>query len=107
MDDQQFAQENNIFLAWLTASRKAVLNPKILLADLRSVGAGRGIVTREPLEDDELLFRIPCASVLTVENSALNQLIPEDLACLDPWLVCIVSISCSFRRPSNGFGHWF
>lgn len=43
-----FEQQNATFMQWLVASRGAEINPKVALADLRSVGAGRGVGSISP-----------------------------------------------------------
>lgn len=42
-DDDQFAELNAAFTAWLAGSSGVALSPKIGLQDLRSSSAGRGV----------------------------------------------------------------
>jgi hypothetical protein len=47
-DSQSFQQQSNEFISWLEASPGVKVNPKIILADLRSTGAGRGVGKSTP-----------------------------------------------------------
>jgi hypothetical protein len=42
-DPSSFQQQSNSFISWLEGSPGVKVNSKILLADLRATGAGRGI----------------------------------------------------------------
>ncbi|KAF2203433.1 SET domain-containing protein [Delitschia confertaspora ATCC 74209] len=84
-----FQQRSETFLHWLRNSG-ADISPKIELVDLRQIHAGRGVVAISEIAEDELLFRIPRSSVLSVENSALPRLLPAVFEELDPWLSLIL-----------------
>jgi hypothetical protein len=47
-DSQSFQQQSNEFVSWLEANPGVKVNPKIILADLRSTGAGRGVGKSTP-----------------------------------------------------------
>ncbi|KAK5004156.1 Ribosomal lysine N-methyltransferase 4, partial [Cryomyces antarcticus] len=68
--EDDFQNKSDSFMAWLR-QQGASISPKIELADLRSRGAGRGVVATADIEADEELFTIPRSAVLTVENSEL------------------------------------
>ncbi|CCX07273.1 hypothetical protein FPQ18DRAFT_310366 [Pyronema domesticum] len=99
--NDEFEQRNANFMQWLVSSQHAEVNPKCALTDLRSIGGGRGVVALSPMEEDELVFRIPRASALTLETSNLKTLLPEaEVAALDPWLVLILVLIFE-TRPSS------
>lgn len=76
------------FTNWLKESQLVEIHPSVQICDLRSSGAGRGLVTNVPLAKDELIFSIPRSNVITIEASELNKLIGEELHSLgSPWLV--------------------
>ncbi|CAN9140832.1 unnamed protein product [Alternaria alternata] len=88
MADFDGASQN--FLTWLKQSG-AEISPKINLEDLRNKDAGRGVVATQNIAEHELLFRIPRASILSVENSILSTEIPAStFALLGPWLSLIL-----------------
>jgi SET domain-containing protein 6 len=80
----QFQTRSEAFVSWLR-NAGVDISPKIQLRDLRDIHAGRGVVATSPIEEDELLFRIPRSTILSVENSALPKLLPEAFEDLDPW----------------------
>ncbi|KAF2004430.1 SET domain-containing protein [Amniculicola lignicola CBS 123094] len=93
-----FDSASQAFLAWLTASG-AEINRKVGLQDLRSVQAGRGVVAIANIEEDELLFRIPRASILSVENSDLTSKLPTSVfEELDPWLSLILVMLYEYEK---------
>ncbi|KAL0633881.1 Ribosomal lysine N-methyltransferase 4 [Maublancomyces gigas] len=99
-DDDQFAELNAAFTAWLAGSSGVVLNPKIGLQDLRSSSAGRGVIALAPLAQDETVLALPRASVLSVANSELFEKLREELSTLDSWLALIIVLIYE-TRPSS------
>ncbi|KAJ5669270.1 hypothetical protein N7462_010340 [Penicillium macrosclerotiorum] len=85
-DSPSFQQQSNDFIAWLEANPGVNINPKIVLADLRSTGAGRGVVARNSISEGEELFSIPRSLILAVQNSELKSLLGQDVDSLGPWL---------------------
>ncbi|KAF2272760.1 SET domain-containing protein [Westerdykella ornata] len=96
------------FLAWLQRSG-AILSDKIELRDLRDCHAGRGVVATQDIEVDELLFRIPRSSVLSVENSILSKEIPKaTFEYLGPWLSLILVMLYEYKNgPSSNWAPYF
>ncbi|KNG48379.1 set domain-containing protein [Stemphylium lycopersici] len=85
-----FDGASQAFLAWLRQNG-AEISPKIQLEDLRNRDAGRGVVATQSIAEHELLFRIPRASILSVENSILSTEIPAaTFSLLGPWLSLIL-----------------
>lgn len=83
-----FEAKTTAFANWLKESQLVEIHPSVQIRDLRSGGAGRGLVTTVPLAKDELIFSIPRSNVITVKASRLNELIGEELHSLEsPWLV--------------------
>ncbi|KAK2764889.1 hypothetical protein FQN54_008586 [Arachnomyces sp. PD_36] len=81
-----FQQESDNFLSWLTQRPGVAVNPKIYIADLRAQGAGRGVVAQQDISEDEILFTIPRDVLLSVQNSKLRDQLPTNLDELGPWL---------------------
>ncbi|KAI4912956.1 hypothetical protein J4E85_010931 [Alternaria conjuncta] len=95
-----FDGASQTFLAWLKASG-AEISPKVKLQDLRNQDAGRGVIATEPIAEHELLFRIPRASILSVENSILSREIPAStFALLGPWLSLILVMLYEYHNGS-------
>ncbi|KAH7122465.1 hypothetical protein B0J11DRAFT_507447 [Dendryphion nanum] len=85
-----FEESGRRFLSWLSRTGADISN-KIKLEDLRKFNAGRGVVAAQNIEEDELLFRIPRSSILSVENSILSSEIPKvTFEHLGPWLSLIL-----------------
>ncbi|RYN17336.1 hypothetical protein AA0113_g12206 [Alternaria arborescens] len=98
MADFDSASQN--FLTWLKQSG-AEISPKINLEDLRTKDAGRGVVATQNIAEHELLFRIPRASILSVENSILSTEIPAStFALLGPWLSLILVMLYEYHNGS-------
>ena len=109
-EDDTFNEETETFMSWLRQRSAAAINPKIRIADLRQIGAGRGVgvlfqrpsttcissdlvlVAIEDIEDDEALFHISTKDVLSVENSSLNASHPEIFQHLDSWNSLILTM---------------
>ncbi|PYI10809.1 SET domain protein [Aspergillus sclerotiicarbonarius CBS 121057] len=89
-DPGNFQHQSDEFLTWLAGRPGVRINPSILVADLRSHAAGRGVVARSDLDEGEELFTIPRAHVLSVQNSQLKSLLSQDLEGLGPWLSLMV-----------------
>ncbi|KAF2114915.1 hypothetical protein BDV96DRAFT_87934 [Lophiotrema nucula] len=99
-----FDDTSRQFLAWLSKSGAEVSN-KIELQDLRAQQAGRGVVAVQDIEEDELLFRIPRSSILSVENSILSKEIPEaTFGHLGPWLSLILVMLYEYQN--GDASHW-
>ncbi|CAN9376902.1 unnamed protein product [Alternaria sp. RS040] len=98
MADFDGASQN--FLTWLNQSGVEI-SPKIRLEDLRNKDAGRGVVATQNIAEHELLFRIPRASILSVENSILGTEIPAStFALLGPWLSLILVMLYEYHNGS-------
>ncbi|CZT21365.1 related to SET domain protein [Ramularia collo-cygni] len=98
VEDKDFSTASERFLTWLKGNG-ATISSRIQLADLRSSGAGRGIVATENLSEDEELFSIPRSSILTVETSSLPEAAQKEIN--DPWLSLIVAMVYEYLRGSE------
>ncbi|PGH06654.1 SET domain-containing protein 6 [Blastomyces parvus] len=85
-----FSQLSDEFMCWLKQSTGVRVSAKIKVADLRSEGAGRGIVACSDIDDDEELFAIPQNLVLSFQNSKLKDLLHISESDLGPWLSLIL-----------------
>ncbi|KAJ5628569.1 hypothetical protein N7490_010797 [Penicillium lividum] len=103
-DPQSFQQQSNEFISWLESNPGVKANPKILLADLRSTGAGRGVVARANISEGEELFSIPRSLILAVQNSDLKSLLPQDVEALGPWLSLMLVMLYEYLR--GGQSKW-
>ncbi|KAA8643251.1 hypothetical protein EYZ11_008502 [Aspergillus tanneri] len=81
-----FQNQTDQFLNWLSGSSGVKVNPKIHIADLRSQAAGRGVVAQADILEGEELFTIPRELVLSTQNSKLKDLLSHDLEELGPWM---------------------
>lgn len=87
----EFERLSMAFMSWLSLVPGFQVSAKIALADLRSENQGRAVVAKADIEEDELLFSIPRSALLTVENSGIEEKIPE-IKQLDPWIGIIVTM---------------
>ncbi|KAF2621291.1 SET domain-containing protein RMS1 [Macroventuria anomochaeta] len=94
MTDFQAATDR--FLSWFKSAGGEFRDDLIEIQDLRSQGAGRGIVTKQDIPQDCTLFTIPRSAIINVETSELPKKLPrtfeaafeeedEDTEPLDPW----------------------
>ncbi|KAJ5902528.1 hypothetical protein N7495_003056 [Penicillium taxi] len=84
---ENFELQSRDLISWLHVCPGVRINPKINLADLRSKGAGRGLVAGANIAEGEELFSIPRSIILSVENSGLKSLLLQnELEALGPWL---------------------
>ncbi|KAJ5107664.1 hypothetical protein N7456_004339 [Penicillium angulare] len=97
-DPSSFQQQSNGFVSWLESNPGVKVNPKIILADLRSTGAGRGVVARTNISEGEELFSIPRSLILAVQNSDLKSLLPQDVEALGPWLSLMLVMLYEYLR---------
>ncbi|KLJ12691.1 SET domain-containing protein 6 [Blastomyces silverae] len=86
----RFSQLSDEFMCWLKQSAGVRVSPKIKIADLRSEGAGRGIVASSDITEDEELFAIPQNVVLSFRNSKLKDILHISESDLGPWLCLIL-----------------
>ncbi|KAK3074636.1 Ribosomal lysine N-methyltransferase 4 [Teratosphaeriaceae sp. CCFEE 6253] len=93
-----FAANSQSFLAWLQQQGTSI-SPRIEIADLRSQGAGRGVLAKDDIPDDEVLFSILRSSILTTETSTL----PADIKAKtdDSWLGLILAMAYECRQGSQ------
>ncbi|GES62869.1 SET domain protein [Aspergillus terreus] len=85
-DSPNFQRQSDDFISWLSEKPGVNINPNIAVADLRSQGAGRGVVAQTDIPENEELFTIPRDLVLSTQNSKLKDLLSQDLEELGPWL---------------------
>ncbi|KAK5121981.1 hypothetical protein LTR85_004553 [Meristemomyces frigidus] len=95
MPDDDFSAKSDSFVQWLHRNGTTI-SPKIELADLRSRNAGRGVLARDDIADDEELFTIPRSSTLTAESSSLPKHIKERFD--DQWLSLIAAMIFEYQR---------
>ncbi|KAJ5701479.1 hypothetical protein N7488_009027 [Penicillium malachiteum] len=107
-DPPSFQQQSNEFVYWLESNPGVKVNPKILLADLRSTGSGRGVVARVNIAEGEELFSIPRSLIIAVQNSDLKGLLPQDVESLGPWLsLMLVMLYEYLRGPQSRWAPYF
>nr|OQO15547.1 hypothetical protein B0A51_17414 [Rachicladosporium sp. CCFEE 5018] len=96
-----FVTKSQTFISWLGKSG-VTISDKIQLADLRSKGAGRGVVAQADIVEDELLFTVPRTSILSPEISSLSNDITSGLD--DPWLALILNMV--YEHQQGGGSKW-
>ncbi|KAJ9139389.1 Ribosomal lysine N-methyltransferase 4 [Pleurostoma richardsiae] len=74
--EDEYGRRTAAFLAWFKSLPGAYFHPGIEIQDMRSRGAGRGIVATSGIEPDTLLFTIPRKSVICSATSELPHRIP-------------------------------
>ncbi|KAK0741397.1 hypothetical protein B0T18DRAFT_332802 [Schizothecium vesticola] len=75
--DTEFAQRTENFLQWFRALPGATFHGNIEIQDLRSQGAGRGVVAKADIEPDTVLFTIPRSAILCAATSPLATHLPS------------------------------
>ncbi|KAF3892812.1 Ribosomal lysine N-methyltransferase 4 [Trichophyton interdigitale] len=91
--NDQFNQLSDDFLLWLKRSSPHFkMHSGIHIADLRSIGAGRGICASRDIAEDEELFVIPDDLILSVQNSEARSVLGLDDKQLGPWLSLIITM---------------
>lgn len=87
-----FDVNTGAFRTWL-ATNFSYLSPKFSIADLRAEGQGRGLVSCENIEAEEVLFKIPRNAILNVDNGALGKENKELLLALNQWQALILTVA--------------
>ncbi|KAF3771314.1 SET domain-containing protein, partial [Cryphonectria parasitica EP155] len=77
MTDPLFEKQTVNFLAWFKSQPGTTFHDDIEIQDLRSRGAGRGIIATADIPADTTLFTIPRASIISRETSSLVKRLPE------------------------------
>ncbi|KPI37297.1 Ribosomal lysine N-methyltransferase 4 [Cyphellophora attinorum] len=67
-----FAARSGRFVEWFKSIEGTSLSDKISLVDLRSEGAGRGVIAREDIPVNEVLFRVPRSMVLEAPDIVVH-----------------------------------
>ncbi|KAK0337588.1 Ribosomal lysine N-methyltransferase 4 [Friedmanniomyces endolithicus] len=93
-DIDDFEAKSRSFVAWL--QRHGTV---IELADLRRHGAGRGVLAKEDIAEDEELFAVPRSSILTISTSNLPAEVKTQLD--EPWLGLIAAMVYEYQRSSE------
>ncbi|AOW07817.1 hypothetical protein B0I72DRAFT_143262 [Yarrowia lipolytica] len=85
-----FENDSKAFSDFLAGDLKYEISPKIAIHDYRSDHQGRGVIASEDIEEDEVLFKIPRSSFLSVENDPdFIKQVPEAKK-LNSWLQLIL-----------------
>ncbi|KAI5365138.1 putative SET domain, rubisco LSMT, substrate-binding domain superfamily [Septoria linicola] len=98
MDIDDFQSATDTFLTWLK-NNGATISPNIQLADLRDRAAGRGVVATKDIAEDEELFSIPRASILTTETSDLPANVRKEID--HPWLSLILVMVYEYLKSTD------
>ncbi|KAK0770698.1 Ribosomal lysine N-methyltransferase 4 [Friedmanniomyces endolithicus] len=93
-----FEAVSQSFVAWLQ-QHGTVISSSIELADLRRHGAGRGVLAKENIAEDEELFAVPRSSILTISTSNSPAEVKTQLD--DPWLGLIAAMVYEYQRGSE------
>ncbi|KAM0720987.1 hypothetical protein Q7P37_003272 [Cladosporium fusiforme] len=98
MEDGTYTSATLAFVNWLAANGTTV-SDKIDLVDMRNQDSGRGVVAKENIAEDETLFTIPRATILTTETSSIPKEISSSIA--DPWLSLILTMLFEYQQAQN------
>jgi len=93
-----FEARSQSFVAWLQQNG-TVVSSSIELADLRRHGAGRGVLAKTDIAEDEELFAVPRSSILSIATSNLPVELKTQLD--DPWLGLITAMVHEYQRGSE------
>ncbi|KAL2844632.1 hypothetical protein BJX68DRAFT_257040 [Aspergillus pseudodeflectus] len=93
-----FQLQSDEFASWLSSRPGVTINPKIRIADLRAIAAGRGVVTQADIVEGEELFTIPRDLVLSTHSSKLSHLLSQNLEELGPWLALMLVMMYEFLQ---------
>ncbi|KUI70208.1 Ribosomal lysine N-methyltransferase 4 [Cytospora mali] len=77
VDQTNFESKTSDFLAWFKAQSGTTFHNDIEIQDLRSKGAGRGIVAKAEIPAETVLFTIPRQSIICTNTSGLVSKIPD------------------------------
>ncbi|KAI0017173.1 SET domain-containing protein [Xylariomycetidae sp. FL0641] len=80
MADPAFDSTSAAFLQWFLKWPGATFHPNIKIADLRTQGAGRGIVATADIPEETTLFTIPRSAIISTQTSGLASKIPDIFA---------------------------
>lgn len=96
-----FATDSEAFRDFLSTTLKYEISPKIGIHDYRDNHQGRGVIATEDIEEDEVLFKIPRSSFLSVENDPdFFKQVPEAKK-LNSWLQLIL-----YMMKAGSMSHW-
>ena len=93
-EDDEFSKLTSRFVDWLERTNTTI-SPKIELADLRESSAGRGVLAKEDIDEDEELFSLPRSSILTVDNSSLPSNLKTELE--EPWFALVLAMVFEYQ----------
>ncbi|KAG6006950.1 hypothetical protein E4U21_006569 [Claviceps maximensis] len=94
MPSSDFNDKSAAFLHWFKDLPGATFSDVVQIVDLRSRGAGRGMVAAQDIPSDTTLFTIPRCAIINAETSALRDQVPtlfesqgdqDDQQALDSW----------------------
>ncbi|KAG5997748.1 hypothetical protein E4U54_002319 [Claviceps lovelessii] len=94
MPSFDFYNKTAAFLQWFKDLPGATFSDAIQIVDLRSRGAGRGMVATQDISADTTLFTIPRRAIINAETSGLRDQVPalfesqgdqDDQQALDSW----------------------
>ncbi|KAG6032667.1 hypothetical protein E4U41_007177 [Claviceps citrina] len=94
MTTVDFTEKTAAFLQWFKAIPGTTFSDAVQIVDLRSRGAGRGIVATRDIPADTTLFTIPRRAIISAETSGLRDQLPglfesqgdeDDQQALDSW----------------------
>ncbi|KAJ4389046.1 Ribosomal lysine N-methyltransferase 4 [Gnomoniopsis smithogilvyi] len=77
MSGDPFITRTNEFLNWFKSQPGTTFHNDIEIVDLRSRGAGRGIIATADIPPDTVLFTIPRDTIISKETSSLVSRLPQ------------------------------
>ncbi|TVY81470.1 Ribosomal lysine N-methyltransferase [Lachnellula suecica] len=98
-----FAAATEAFLSWLSEVGVRI-NPKMVIADLRSEGRGRGVVAAADFGEEEVVFSIPRSAVLNVSNvlaGTSNDNYKEAISKIPNWLALTAAMAAEGQRTDS------
>lgn len=108
MNDAGFEEASDAFMSWLSSQPGVIISSKLSLHDYSEENSGRGVIATQDIAEDEVLFSIPRASLLSWQNSTLRQHLSEDeVAGLGDWNTLILTMLYENGLPSSRWAPYF
>ncbi|OZJ06872.1 hypothetical protein BZG36_00020 [Bifiguratus adelaidae] len=103
-----FDKENEAFLSWLKGEG-ATISDKIAIHDYTSEGAGRGVIAKADISENEELFSLPRSVLLAVQTSTLKDqpALKEVLDELNGWNPLILSMMYESGKSDSRWKPYF
>ncbi|KAG5969458.1 hypothetical protein E4U58_001405 [Claviceps cyperi] len=111
MPFSDFNDKTAAFLDWFHSLPGTTFSDAVQIVDLRSRGAGRGMVTTRNIPADTILFTIPRSAIITPDTSMIKEHLQrstyeshgdqDDEQSLDPWSLLILTLMHEYLQGNH------